>query len=149
MRASRLSSPVIVVIALLAAAAAAVVTISACGKNPFTPTVADIAGTYSATTFTSTNGGTTTDHLAAGGSLTLTLGSDGATTGRLFVPGGAEGGGDLDADMQGTWTLSGTAVDFAQTADTFVRDMTFSAEPSRLRGAAAFSGTTIRVVLQK
>jgi len=27
--------------------------------------------------------------------------------------------------------------------------MTFSAEPSRLRGAAAFSGTTIRVVLQK
>ena len=69
MRASRLSSPVIVVIALLAAAAAAVVTISACGKNPFTPTVADMAGTYSATTFTSTNGGTTTDHLAAAGSL--------------------------------------------------------------------------------
>jgi len=53
----------------LRAAAAAVVTISACRKNPFTPTVADMAGTYSATTFTSTNGGTTTDHLAAAGSL--------------------------------------------------------------------------------
>jgi len=133
----------------LRAAAAAVVTISACGRNPFTPTVADMAGTYSATTFTSTNGATTTDHLAVGGSLTLTLGPDGTTTGRLFVPAGAEGGGDLDADMAGTWTLTGSTVDFAQAADTFVRDMTFTAEPNRLRGSATFSGTTIRVVLER
>ena len=105
----------------LRAAAAAVVTISACGRNPFTPTVADMAGTYSATTFTSTNGATTTDHLAVGGSLTLTLGPDGTTTGRLFVPGGAEGGGDLDADMAGTWTLTGSTVDFAQAAEPAAR----------------------------
>ncbi|SRR6266480_4431569 len=130
-------------------AAAAIVTVLACGKNPFTPTVANVAGSYSTTSFTSANGETTTDHLAQGASLTLTLTPAGTTTGRLFVPGGAEGGGDLDADMAGTWTLTGSTVDFAQAADTFVRDMPFTAEPNRLRGSATFSGTTIRVVLER
>src|SRR5206468_7494310 len=118
----------------------AAVVLLACGDDPFAPTVENMAGSYGATTFTTTNSGTTTNHLAAGASFTLTLAADGTTTARLFVPGGAEGVGDFDA----TWTLTGKTIEFAQTADTFVRDMPFTAERNRLRGTATFSGTTIR-----
>ncbi len=131
------------------AAAAIAVASLGCGGDPFTPTVMDLVGSYTATTFTTTSGGTTTDQLAAGASLSLTLAGDGTTTGRLFVPGGAQGGGDLDADMAGTWTLTGRTVTFTQTADTFVRDMPFTAEPNQLRGNATFGGTTIRVTLSQ
>ena len=128
---------------------AAAFVLFACGDDAFTPSVMDTAGSYSATTFTTTNGGSTTDQLAAGASLVLTLADNGTATGRLFVPGGAQGGGDLDADMAGTWTLTGRIVNFDQTADTFVRDMPFTVESNRLRGEATFSGTTIRVTLDK
>jgi hypothetical protein len=111
--------------------------------------VDNVAGTYTATTFTTTSGTVTTDQLAAGASFTITLAPDRTTTGRLFVPGADEGGGDLDADMAGTWTLSGSTVEFAQTADTFVRDMPFIATRDRLQGEATFSGTTVRVTLTK
>jgi hypothetical protein len=125
------------------------VTVLGCGKDAFTPTSTDVAGSYAATTFTTTANGTTTDHLAAGASFALTLDPNGGTTGRLFIPGAAEGGGDLDADMVGTWTLSGSTVTFTQAADTFVRDMAFSVEQNRLRGDATFGDTRIRVVLDK
>lgn len=121
----------------------------ACGDDPFVPSLENIAGSYTATTFTTTSGGVTTDQLAAGASFTITLASNGATTGRLFVPGGGQGGGDLDADMTGTWTLVGSTVEFAQTADTFVRDMPFTASVNRLQGQEMFSNTTIRVTLAK
>jgi len=129
--------------------AASAVVFLACGDDAFTPSVMDVAGSYSPTTFTTTTGGSTTDQLAAGASLALSLAENGTTTGRLFVPHGAEGGGDLDADMAGTWTLTGRIVNVDQTADTFVRDMPFTVESNRLRGEATFSGTTIRVTLGK
>ncbi len=77
------------------------------------------------------------------------LAADGTTTGRLFVPGGAEGGGDLDADLTGTWTLDGSTVTFSQTADTFIRDATFTASRNRLTGEGVFQGLAIRLVLDK
>ncbi len=120
----------------------------ACGDAQ-APTVQDVAGTYEATTFTTEEAGTTTDRLAAGASITLTLGADGSTTGRLFVPGGAEDGSDFDADLTGTWTLSESTVELAHDADTFMRDMPFAVDGSRLVGEATFSGVMIRVVLTK
>ena len=128
----------------------AVVSVSvACGDDPFVPTVDNVAGSYTVTTFTTTSGSVTTDWLAAGASFTITLASNGTTTGRLFIPGGEEGGGDLDADMAGTWMLTGSTAEFGQAADTFVRDMPFTASANRLLGQASFSGTTIRVTLIK
>jgi hypothetical protein len=120
----------------------------ACGGEAFSPTTANVAGAYTATAFTTTSG-VTTNRLGAGASLTLTLAAGGAVTGQLFVPGGAEGGGNLNADMAGTWTLAGSTVEFTQAADTFVRDMSFVASENRLTGDATFSGTTIHVVLSK
>lgn len=130
---------------LLAAPAAMSI---ACGGEAFSPTTANVAGAYTATAFTTTSG-VTTNRLGAGASLTLTLAAGGAVTGQLFVPGGAEGGGNLNADMAGTWTLAGSTVEFTQAADTFVRDMSFVASENRLTGDATFSGTTIHVVLSK
>jgi hypothetical protein len=135
------------VVRLLTTAAATVSL--ACGDEGFAPSVTNVAGDYAATTLTTTSGGVTTNQLAGGASLTIALAPNGTTTGRLFVPGGAEGGGDLDADMAGTWTLTGSTVEFAQTADTFVRDMSLTAARNRLSGEATFSGTTIRVTLTK
>jgi len=71
---------------------------------------AAVAGTYQATTFTMEETGVTTDWLARGASITLTLASDGTTGGRLFVPGGGEGGSDFDEDLAGTWELIGTTL---------------------------------------
>lgn len=117
------------------------------GDDGFSPTVRSVAGTYSATIFTLTSGATATDLLAAGASVTVTLAQDGTTSGRLFVPGGAEDGGDLDADLTGTWSLNGASVTFSQTADTFIRDVAFTAEPNRLRTQGTFDGETIALTL--
>lgn len=87
---------------VIAAAGAAV----ACGGEVFTPTTVNVAGSYTATVFTTTTNGVTTNQLAVGSSLTLNLTASGIVTGRIFVPGGAEGGGNLDADMADTWTCT-------------------------------------------
>jgi hypothetical protein len=119
------------------------------GESSFSPTVANIAGSYVALSFTVTSSVGTTDLLALGSTVTVTLAADGTTTGRLFVPGGAEGGGNLDEDLAGTWTLAGTTVTFSQTADTFLRDVPFTATRDQLTSEGVFQGQTIRLVLGK
>ena len=129
---------------------------AACGDDPASPeapTMAVVAGEYDATdsfgalTFTTTADGQTTDWLAAGASLTLTLNADGTMDGRLFIPGVEEDGGDLDESMAGTWTLSGTTIDFQQDADTFVRDMPFTYTDGALSGDRTFDEVRVQVVL--
>jgi hypothetical protein len=114
-----------------------------------TLTVDDLAGSYSATTFTTREAGATTDWLAAGAFINLTLTATGNTTGRVFVPGGNEDGSDFDADLTGTWALAGSQVTFQHSADTFLRDMSFAVDAGRLTGEATFSGVTVRVVLER
>jgi hypothetical protein len=121
-------------------------TLAGCGDDGFEPTVDSVAGTYHATTFTFDGGSGTTDLLAAGASVTVTLAPDGTTSGRMFVPGVGEGGSDLDADLAGTWSLSGTTVTFDQAADTFIRDTPFTATRSRLHGQEN-SGTEVVVLI--
>ena len=120
-----------------------------CGADGFSPTVELVAGTYQATTFTFNGGSGTTDLLATGASVTITLASDGTTSGRMVVPGVGAGGGDLDADLAGTWALTGVTVTFDQAADTFMRDVPFTAEPSRLRGEGTFGEEVVVLVLTK
>ncbi len=132
--------------------AAAILLLAACGGDgtPFSPTVENVAGTYQANTLTATQGNTTTDLLDLGASLTLTLNADGTTEGQLLGPGLDEGGGDLDVDLAGTWTLSSGTVTFDQPeGDSFVRNVPFTADRNRLTGEGNFLGTTIRAVLTK
>jgi hypothetical protein len=132
-----------------------VLTLSACGDDPMSPiTRADITGDYAASTFTVRSGGTTIDLLALGATLNITLRDDGTTTGRLFVPGGDEDGSDLDANLDGTFLFDDRTdeVTFRQDADTFVRDVTFTASRTgravQLEAEETFSDVTLRVVLR-
>jgi len=112
--------------------------------------MASVAGSYTATTFTVTESGGSADILAAGGSISLTLAAAGTTSGRLFVPGGGEGGGDFDEDLTGTWTLQDSTVTLDHDADTFLRDMTLTFRSRRqLVGQETFVDVTIAVVLAK
>lgn len=146
----------IMAMAMLAAATA----LGACddeGGTGVDPAMAVVAGSYTAEggfgaiTFTSQEQGSTevVDWLDAGASLVLRLRADGTTTGRLFVPGVDEDGGDLDENLAGTWSLSGSVVEFEHEADTFVRDMTFEYADGFLTGEETFSDTTLRVVMQR
>ncbi len=137
--------------ALISAMIAAGLTLSlaACGDDAFSPTVENVSGSYTAQTFTATSGAGTVDLLALGAEVSVTLEEDGDTSGDLFVPGGGEGGEDLEADLAGTWTLSGSTVTFNQDADTFLRDVEFTAEEDRLTAEGEFSGQTLRVVLTR
>lgn len=130
---------------------AAALVLVGCGDDPEAPALdmADVAGDYRATTLRTIVAGQTTDHLAAGATLEITLLASGQTTGRFYVPGGDEDGSDYEADLAGTWTLRGNVVEFSHQSDTFVRDVEFRAEPGRLSADEVVSGTRIVVVLEK
>jgi hypothetical protein len=126
----------------------------ACGDSPFSPTVDNVSGDYHASVLRATQAGLTSDFLANGGSLDVTLESNGTTSGRLFLPNGSDTGGDLDVDLTGTWTLNGKIVTFIQEGDTFIRDVPFTAARNSLSAESTFNaGTTseftIRAVLVK
>jgi len=133
--------------AILAVAAATA--LLGCSGEPFEATADTVAGDYSLGWLSTTDtSGAVTDWLAAGATLDISLAANGTTTGHLFIPGGATGGGDVDADLTGTWTLVHNAVFFNQTADTFMRDMTFFAHRGRLQGDQLLN-ERVMVVLTK
>ena len=107
-----------------------------------------LAATYVATEFTLA-GEVSGDVLAAGGSLSITLNADGTTSGSVFVPAALNDGEDFTASLAGTFTVTDGSITFTQDADTFVRDITWEVDGTRLRGAGTFSGVTITVVLTR
>ena len=119
------------------------------GEDTFSPTMEAVAGSYTASSLTLVSSVGTTDLLALGSTVDITLAANGTTSGRLFVPGGDDDGGDLDVDLAGTWALSGSNVTFNQTGDSFIRDVEFTAGPDQLNGEGEFSGAIIRLVLGK
>ncbi|HEV8380483.1 MAG TPA: hypothetical protein VGQ29_02800 [Gemmatimonadales bacterium] len=130
-------------------AASAVAAAVACSDS-FKPTTENVLGDYTLQTFQSTDATGTTNWVQRGGTLTISLGPFGVTTGHLFMPGADEGGGDLDQLLIGDWTLSGNTITFDMPAvDTFIRDMPWTVTENTLSGDHTFSGTRIRVVLTK
>lgn len=84
-----------------------------------------LEGTYTATYFRITPAGEAeADVIAAGGSLTINIAENNTTTGQLIVPSSITGG--QTASMAGAATLSGSVVTFQQTANTFVRDLSWT-----------------------
>lgn len=108
------------------------------------PTMASVAGSYHATSFTTTEGTVTTDQLQEGAGLVLVLASGGTVTGTLAVPNDG-----VDANMAGTWALNGSTVTFDQSADTFVNDMNFTVQGNTLVGDQTFSGVRVQVTLER
>jgi hypothetical protein len=95
------------------------------------PSSLDVTGTYHATTLTAQAGAVSVDLLAAGATFVVTLNRDHTTAGQLVVPDTQLGSG-LTADLAGTWITSGSSVTFSQTADTFVRNVTWTFTGSAL-----------------
>lgn len=127
---------------------------SATGPSPAEvddgPSRADVAGSYEATTLTVTEGGATTDALAEGASIDLTLDGDGTTSGSFVVPGSMSESGEEEVhDLEGSWALEGRSVTLDHEADTFLRDMTLEVGDGRLEGEETFGSETVRVVLER
>jgi hypothetical protein len=141
---------------MTSAVLAAAVVAAGCGEDGqgLNAQLALVAGRYSAegafgaVAFTTTrqDGTETVDWLAKGASIRLDLHEDMTTSGRLYVPGADEGGGDMDEDLTGTWTLQGNRVSLDHEADTFLRDMDLVFDGERLLGEETWS-VTIHVEL--
>jgi len=124
---------------LLALVTLASALVSGCGSDsPTQPS--SLAGTYVATEFRVTpTGQPTIDVLAAGGSLSVTIASDNTANGSLSIP-ASVAGTPFNASMAGTVVQSGSTVKFQQTADTFVRDLTFSIVGNTLQATNQVAG---------
>lgn len=120
------------------------VLLAAC-DDPVMLTLDLVAGTYVATELTA-NGD---DIIAAGGTLTMTLASDGTVTGDFTLPAAAPGG-PFNADLAGTYGVSGEGVTFTQAADTFIRDATWTWDDGVLSGewSQGTGSASVRMVRQ-
>jgi len=120
----------------------------ACSGDAFAPTAQNMTGTYYASTLTVTDSSGMHDIMAAGGShITLTLMSNGTVGGSMLIKDGNGPGNDFAADMAGTWQLTGSTITIDQTADTFVRDMPFTAGKGRISGQLTTADGTVRVAM--
>jgi hypothetical protein len=129
--------------------AIAIFATAGCGEETITGlTMLRVAGVYTATSLTTVTSGTTTNRLASGSTLNMVLAANGTVSGTFFAP--AEGSAPaVSESMAGTWTLDGTTVDFTQSADTFVRDMIFTANGTTLVGDQTFGNTRVQVTLTR
>jgi hypothetical protein len=120
--------------------------LAACGDDDegFNPAVDEVAGSYTATSFTLNSGAGEVDLLARGASVTATLAADGTTSGRLVVP-----DAEIDEDLAGTWALSGTTVTFSQSGSTLLTGVEFAVGPNTLTGEGTYQGSVLLVVLTK
>ncbi|HEY7636467.1 MAG TPA: lipocalin family protein [Gemmatimonadales bacterium] len=136
-------------LSLRSAALAIALVLASCGDDDgFSPTVENVSGSYLASSFTVTDSSGIVDLLASGASVQITLASDGATTGRLLLPGG-DTAGDHDEDLTGTWALSGDKVTISPRGPSVLRFAEFTASPDQLTGERLLSGQTLRWVLTR
>ena len=121
---------------------------SACADDPIVPP-AGAPGDYQATRFALSTSGPPVNLLAVGASLSLTLGEDHTTTGRLQLPAAVTGGEPIDANLTGSWRQSSDTVFFSGPADTFIRDVPFLLRGATLVADNTANGTRIQVTLTK
>ncbi len=120
----------------------------ACADDPIVPP-AGAPGEYRATKFALSMSGPEVNLLAVGASLSLTLGEDHTTAGRLQLPASVTGGDPIDANLSGSWRQSHDTVFFAGPADTFIRDVPFLIRGATLVADNTESGTRVQVTLTK
>ena len=107
-----------------------------------------VVGTYVATSLVTTENGQPFDHIANGSTITLALLSGGATTGAVHFE-AAGGDPDFDANLNGSWTRSGSTVELSHSADTFLRDTPLTFDGFTLTGDETFSGVRVQVTLTR
>ena len=110
-----------------------------------------VVGTWLATTFqVSPFGQGPTNVLTSGGTLGFNVATNFVTTGTLIIPAALAGGTTFTASMAGTAVRTGNTVRFTQSADTFMRDLTFTLNENRLEALnQTVSGTRYDVILTR
>ena len=119
-------------------ACAALVAANGCRR----PTDPDpLVGTWLATTFeVAPTGQPPVNMLAAGATLGLNVANNFVVAGTLIIPASATGTLTFTADMAGTATRTDNTVRFVQSADSFVRDLTFLLVENRLEARSQVLG---------
>ena len=114
--------------------------------DPTGPTMASVAGNYTATRFTATSALGTQDVLQAGGSVTAQFASNGTVTGHLSLPSES-----VNEDFSGTWKIEDNGeVEIEELAnDLFLEDVKFDIVGNTLVGDETFSGVRIQLTLTK
>jgi hypothetical protein len=126
------------------AIAALVLNSAACESNPTATNT--LSGNYSLTQLVTTSStGTQTNQLAAGANGSLTLTTDGVSSGSIAVPADPQLGPATTLNLAGHWSLSNGLVTISTTADTFIRDMQLTWTGSQLIGDKTFNGTRVQV----
>ena len=103
--------------------------------------------TYAAIAWMITEAGVETNALQAGGTLDLELTEDLRVSGTLFMPAAINNGADLTADMAGTYTIDQGILRFAQTADTFVRNVAWDVDGQALIANEDVDGVAVFIIL--
>jgi hypothetical protein len=131
------------------AAFTALVLLGACGGSdaPTTTTPPSIVGSYKATVFQVTPAGQPMiDVLAKGGTLSMVIAADNSTSGSLSLPPSILGS-PFSATLTGTAVQTGNTVKFQQTADTFIRDLTFTVNGTALEAKNQTAGVGVFTVV--
>lgn len=96
-----------------------------------------VTGSYQATTITNTVNDQSADLLKAGVSIQITLNSDQTTTGTLVIPASlSDSHQDETVSLAGTYNYNAVSrtVTFTQSADSFIRDVSWKAGNGTLSG---------------
>ena len=108
-----------------------------------------IQGAYTATKFTmQPTGGTVTDVLAAGGSISLRIHDDLSTSDSMVIPASVQGG-PFSVGLLGQTARTGDQVTFNFVADSFLRDAVWTYGGGELTTVYTGSGVTAVVTLSK
>ena len=127
--------------------AAVTAALGALGCSSTTTIPRDTVVTYAAIMWMITEAGVETNALQAGATLDLELTEEGRASGTLFMPAAINNGTDLSADMTGTYTITEGILRFAQTADTFVREVGWDVDGQELIASEVVDGATVFVIL--
>ncbi len=117
--------------------------------TPLGPKSFKVTGDYSLRILSVIDSAGTHDLVARGAQFNVTLAMNGTTSGHLFLPGQGSDGGDLDADMAGTWTYSNELITFSQDAPAFLPELPFEVGQNRLSGDKSLQRMWVRIVLTK
>jgi hypothetical protein len=118
---------------------------AACGgdDDPVSPTTS-VAGHYVATSLTTNTLGITTNELATGSRVSLTLREDGTATGDIYIA-----SFEHRETFQGTWTVERGVVELSSPTDGLLRDVDLEVRGNTLVGDRWFGVTRIQLTLTR
>ena len=123
-------------------AAALLGTAFACSNSTDSSPPPGLAGTYSAASFRTIDGGVSIDRIAAGLIMVIRLRDNGTTTGTISERGTVK-------PITGTWDTTGTAVHFHDAGSAFLNDLPFQVHSGSLSADDSSGTTRYTIVLRK